>query len=369
MEELEVLKRKLEREKAARKEAESILEKKALELFNVNERLRKINNELQIKLILEAEELVRSEEKYRGIIEGMELGLLEVDLNHKIVRAYDWFCDMTGYLVGELEGKNALEILVDEEDLTIMDEQDEVREQGQAGVYEMRIKKKNGEFIWVLISGTPLYNFEGKVIGSMGIHYDISDRKKMEQELQLSKKAAEAARDAEKQFLARMSHEIRTPLNAIIGMAHLLSATSSTPEQKDHVKSIKTSGDLLLKIVSDILDISKIEANEIKIHKEIFNLRTLIISLQKTFQVKIDREQVKIFSKIDENIENLLIGDELLLTQILMNLISNAVKFTKVGTIRIGVKLLAIEQENYILEFEVSDTGVGIQEEKLNLIF
>ena len=369
MEELEVLKRKLEREKAARKEAESILEKKALELFNVNERLRKINNELQIKLILEAEELVRSEEKYRGIIEGMELGLLEVDLNHKIVRAYDWFCDMTGYLVGELEGKNALEILVDEEDLTIMDEQDEVREQGQAGVYEMRIKKKNGEFIWVLISGTPLYNFEGKVIGSMGIHYDISDRKKMEQELQLSKKAAEAARDAEKQFLARMSHEIRTPLNAIIGMAHLLSATSSTPEQKDHVTSIKTSGDLLLKIVSDILDISKIEANEIKIHKELFNLRTLVISLQKTFQVKIDREQVKIFSKIDENIENLLIGDELLLTQILMNLISNAVKFTKVGTIRIGVKLLAIEQENYILEFEVSDTGVGIQEEKLNLIF
>ena len=369
MGELEILKRKLEREKAARIAAESILEKKALELFIVNEKLRQANIELQEKLVIEGEELVRSEEKYKGIIEGMELGLLEVDLNHNIVRAYDWFCDMTGYLVGELEGKNALEIFVDQEDLTIMDQQNEERGQGQAGVYEMKIKKKNGKYIWVLISGAPLYDFEGKVIGSMGIHYDISGRKKMEEELHLSKKTAEAAREAEKQFLARMSHEIRTPLNAIIGMAHLLSATSSTPEQKDHVTSIKTSGDLLLKIVSDILDISKIEANEIQIHKETFNLRTLVISLQKTFQVKTDREQVEIFSEVDEKIENLLIGDELLLTQILMNLISNAVKFTKVGTIKIGVKLLAVEEDNYILEFEVADTGVGIQEEKLNLIF
>ena len=369
MGELEILKRKLKREKAARREAENILEKKALELFNVNEKLRQVNRELQEKLLLEEGESVRSEEKYRGIIEGMELGLLEVDLNNTIIRAYNWFCDMTGYLIGELEGKNALEVFVDQEDFAKINQHNEVRKQGQAGVYEIKMRKKDGEYIWVLISGAPLYNNEKKVIGSMGIHYDISDRKKMEEELHLSKKIAEAARDAEKQFLARMSHEIRTPLNAIIGMAHLLSATSSIPEQKDHVKSIKTSGDLLLRIVSDILDISKIEANEIIIHKEIFNLRTLVISLQKIFQVKIDREQVEIFSEIDKKIENLLIGDELLLTQILMNLISNAVKFTKVGSIKIGVKLLAVEQENYILEFEVSDTGVGIQEEKLNLIF
>lgn len=370
MTELEILKRHLEREIAARKEAESILEKKALELFNANEKLRELNVELQEKLIIEENELVRSEEKYRGIIESMELGLVEVDLNYVIVRAYDWFCDMTGYLVGELIGKNALELFMDKDQYDNFKLNREAAiDLGQSGVYETKLKKKNGEYLWVLISGTPLTDFEGNLIGHFGILYDISDRKKMEQELQLSKEIAEAARDAEKQFLARMSHEIRTPLNAIIGMAHLLSATSSTPEQKDHVKSIKTSGDLLLKIVSDILDISKIEANEIKIHKESFNLRTLIISLQKTFQVKIDRERVEISYEIDDGIENLLIGDELLLTQVLMNLISNAVKFTKNGTINIAVKLLAVEEENYLLEFEVSDTGVGIKQGKLDLIF
>ena len=369
MDELQILKRRLERERNARKQAETILEEKALELFNANEELRNLNEDLEKKVEERTTQLMRSEEKYRGIIESMELGLLEVDLEQNIVRAYDWFCDMTGYGLGELEGKNAAEVFLNEESRAFMKKQDEIRKQGQAGVYEIQIKKKDGTYIWVLISGAPIYNFEGEVIGSIGIHYDITVRKKMLHELARAKKTAETARDAEKQFLARMSHEIRTPLNAIIGMSHLLSGTATSVEQHDYVSSIKTSADLLLKIVSDILDISKIEAGEIKVNPEIFNLRSLIISLQKTFRVKGEETGVEVLMDVDKKIENLVIGDELLLTQILMNLMSNAMKFTTKGSVQISVKLLDKKDEKYFLEFNVTDTGVGIDKEKLNLIF
>ncbi len=307
--------------------------------------------------------------KYKNMIDNMKLGLMEVDNDDVILAVNSGFIKMSGYNEKELIGKKAKDILLRESNRGLMEQKNKDRQRMFSDAYEVEIIKKNGESRFWLISGNANIDINGNVIGSMGIHYDISDRKKMEQELKLSKKAAEKARDAEKQFLARMSHEIRTPLNAIIGMSHLLSATSTTPEQDNLVKSIKTSGDLLLKIVSDILDISKVEANEIVVNKENFNLRKLIDSLQKTFQVKIDQEQVCLSYEIDKRIENLLIGDELLLTQILLNLISNSVKFTKAGTIKIIVKLLAIEDENYLLEFEVSDTGVGIKEEKLKLIF
>ena len=369
MTEVEILKRKLTRERKARKQAEMILEEKALELYHANEKLQKLNKDLEIKVEKGTTQLTRSEEKYRGIIESMELGLLEVDLEHNIIKAYDWFCDMTGYELGELEGKNALDVFLVEGNQQIIEEQDEIRQQGQAGVYEMQIRKKDGSCIWVLISGAPIYDLDGEVIGSMGIHYDISSRKKMEEELQLAKQTAEAARDAEKLFLARMSHEIRTPLNAIIGMSHLLSSTKTTPEQLDHISSIKTSGDLLLKIVSDILDISKIEAGEVKVHADTFNLRTLVRSLQKTFRVKVDAQQVEILTEVDTRIQNLIIGDELLLTQILMNLMSNAVKFTEKGSIKVRASVLEKKNDKFVLEFEVSDTGVGIDREKLELIF
>lgn len=369
MDEIQILKRRLARERNARKQAETILEEKALELFNANEKLRKLNEDLEKKINERTLQLTRSEDKYRGIIESMELGLLEVDLEQNIVRAYDWFCDMTGYDLGELEGKNAAEVFLNKESIAFMKKQDEIRKQGQAGVYEIQIRKKDGTFIWVLISGAPIYNFEGEVIGSIGIHYDITARKKMLHELARAKKTAEAARDAEKQFLARMSHEIRTPLNAIIGMSHLLSGTATSLEQHDYVSSIKTSADLLLKIVSDILDISKIEAGEIKVNSESFNLRSLVISLQKTFRVKGGETGVEVLMDVDKQIKNLVIGDELLLTQILMNLMSNAMKFTSKGNVKISVKLLESKDEKYFLEFDVSDTGVGIDQEKLGLIF
>lgn len=366
----EILKRRVVRERNARKEAEAILEAKAFDLFTANENLHKLNENLEQKVNQRTVELARSEDKYRGIIEGMELGLIEVDLNQKILKAYDWFCDMTGYTPEELKGGNAAEILLPGGKLPkVMEEEDGRRRRGQAGVYEVQIKKKNGELIWVLISGAPVMNMDGEVVGSVGIHYDITERKELEQELKAAKLTAEAAQEAEKQFLARMSHEIRTPLNAIIGMTHLLYDTRPNIEQRDYLDGLRTSADILLKLISDILDITKIAAGEIKVNANEFDLEGVLLALQKTFQLKSEKEDIDIQIEFEDDVKNLVIGDELLLNQILLNLMGNAVKFTDEGIVGVRIKKGAQHNGRTDFEFEIFDTGIGIAASDLGTIF
>lgn len=312
-----------------------------------------------------------SEEKYRGIIENMELGLMEVDLSQNIVRAYKSFCEMTGYSAEELVGKNAVDLFLPTDFQKVMDDQDKRRKSGEASVYEIQIRKKNGEMIWVLISGAPIFNQEGEVAGSIGIHYDITARKKLEHDIKEAKIAAEEAQEAEKHFLAKMSHEIRTPLNAVIGMSHVLYDTNPTEEQKEYLSILKSSSDILQALISDILDFSKIEAGEILVHEKEFDLVGLVKSLQKTFQLKLENRPVEVEIDIDKRIQNLLIGDDLLLNQVLINLMGNAAKFTKEGLIGVGVRIIEEDQTNkcLMLEFEVYDTGIGIAPQNSQFIF
>ncbi len=320
---------------------------------------------------LAEEKLKQSEEKYRGIIENMELGLMEVDTDQKILKAYDWFCDMTGYTSEELIGKNAAEVFLSKEinDLEKNKEEEEHRKEGQTGVYEMKIRKKDGSKIWVLISGAPIFDTEGNVTGSIGIHYDITERKLLEENLVKAKRIAEEAEHAEKQFLARMSHEIRTPLNAVIGMSHLLEDTRLDEEQKDYVNSLKSSSDILLKLISDVLDLSKITAGGLEVNEKEFDLVGTINSLHKTFELKLTDSPVAMKADVDSQIENMMIGDDLLLNQILLNLIGNAVKFTKEGEILIGVSLVKKEKDICHYKFVVQDTGIGIPEDRIDAVF
>jgi len=370
MNEVDILKRRILRERMARKEAENILEKKALELYRANEKLRKLNESLEQKVAQRTFELRRSEEKYRGIIESMELGLLEVDMNHTIIRAYDWFADMTGYTPEELVGRNAKEVFLPDGTFNdLMDQEDKKRERGQAGVYEVKLKKKDGAIIWVLISGAPIINMEGETIGSLGIHYDITERKILEQELAKAKITAEQAQKAEQQFLANMSHEIRTPMNAVIGMTHLLYETSLSETQKDYIDALRFSADSLMGLINNILDLSKIEAGELEFEERSFNLEQMLKGLQRTFQFKVKDKAVSVDMAMDESISNLIIGDPTRLNQILTNLLGNASKFTQQGTI--GVKAFINKQtaKQYWIEFHVHDTGIGIPEDKLEVIF
>lgn len=317
-----------------------------------------------------SQELIRkSEEKYRGIMNNMELGLMEVDMNQTIIRAYDRFCKMVGYTEEELIGKNAQHLFIDEEFNKTLENEHKERSKGRASSYELRLNKKDGSRIWTIISGAPIFDENGVLVGSMGIHYDITDRKQLEQELELAKQIAEDARQAEKQFLANMSHEIRTPLNAIIGMTHLLYDTRPNKQQYEYLDILKTSADFLLSLISDLLDMAKIEAGRIEVQNHPFDLVGLLRTNQRVFQIKLEARPIELNLMIDARISGTYIGDDLILNQALLNIIGNSEKFTEEGSIDITVKLKKEVDGVSWIEFKVADTGIGIPQEKLELIF
>ncbi len=317
-----------------------------------------------------SQELIRkSEEKYRGIMDNMELGLMEVDNDQKIIRAYDRFCKMIGYTEEELVGKIAPELFLPKEFNEVLDIQQQKRSKGDASSYELQLIKKDGSRLWVIVSGAPIMDENGEVVGSLGIHYDITERKQLEQELELARQIAEDARQAEKQFLANMSHEIRTPLNAIIGMTHLLFDTRPDKQQYEYLDILKTSADFLLSLISDLLDMAKIEAGRIEVQKHPFDLVGLLRTNQRVFQIKLEGRPIELNLMVDAKISGNYIGDDLILNQILMNLIGNSEKFTEEGSIDITAKIKKQEDEITWIEFKITDTGSGIPQEKLELIF
>ena len=326
---------------------------------------KKIEKELGLAKI----ELEKSEIKYRSIIENMDLGLMEVDTKGIIIRVYDRFCQMLGYEKDDLIGKQANETLLVSGYEKTLEEQDANRVQGQSGVYEAKIRKKDGSEIWVIISGAPFYDEKGNVIGSIGVHYDITSRKNLEYELEIARRKAVKAQQAEKEFLANMSHEIRTPLNAIIGMSHLLMDTTLNHEQEGYLDALSSSTNILKSLISDILDISKIDAGSIEVHHKPTNIKKSITQLISTFSLQYRDTDVEYISSVDDRINDILLCDLQLLNQILLNLLSNAQKFTESGKIELSVQLAQEDKKSLWLKFEIKDTGIGVSKEDLTTIF
>lgn len=318
---------------------------------------------------LNRERIRKSEEKYRGIMNNMALGLLEVDNDQRIIRAYDRFCKLVGYTEQELIGQSAPALFLPNSFKEVLATNQNKRASGIASSYELQIRKKDGTLIWVIVSGSPIIDENGTVTGSMGIHYDITERKLLEQELAQAKQIAEDARQAEKQFLANMSHEIRTPLNAIIGMTYLLFDTRPNKQQFEYLEILKTSADFLHSLISDLLDMAKIEAGRIEVQSRPFDLVGLLRTTQRVFQIKLQNRPVELDMMIDARISGMYLGDDLMLNQILLNLIGNAEKFTEEGCIDVSVKLKKEEENTFWIEFKVTDTGIGIPANKLDEIF
>lgn len=313
--------------------------------------------------------LENSEEKYRGLIEGMELGLLEVNNDGRIIKAYDRFCEMVGYSASELVDQDPIELFVKPEHVPILENEEVQREKGETGVYEVQLRKRNGEYIWVIISGAPFYNSQGEKMGTMGIHLDITEHKKLERKLQEARDIAEEARQAEKNFLAKMSHEMRTPLNAIIGMSNLLSMDSTAGKHHEYVQDIQYAGNLLLGLITDVLDISKIEAGELSLNPIDVDVRYLVSMLVKTLEYKAKDGGVELSYEVKEDVPEVLELDRNILNQVLLNLIGNAIKFTPQGSIHVSVKSEHSQSDKYLLSFTIADTGRGIDKSQLNTIF
>lgn len=204
----------------------------------------------------------------------------------------------------------------------------------------------------------------------VGVLYrDINKREKLEQKLIIAQKNAEEAASIKQQFMANMSHEIRTPMNAIIGFNDRLSKTTLDETQKEYVSAVKSSGENLLTIVNDILDFSKIEAGMVRIEKINFDLYELLDSLSSMFFVQAKEKNINLRLQILNTVPKFIVGDPTRLTQILINLIGNALKFTHTGNIDILVDQKQSDEEGVLLQFKVKDTGIGISEELIPVIF
>lgn len=211
---------------------------------------------------------------------------------------------------------------------------------------------------------------EEKALELFSLNQDLEKQvEERTSELRKAKIVAEKARNAEKTFLANMSHEIRTPLNAIIGMSHLMRDSELSNDQLDYLDILSSSANILQALISDILDLSKIDAGKIEIRNLPVNLPELIVGVEKTFKVRLDSKPVEIFTEVDPKIKNLILSDELILNQIFLNLVGNAEKFTERGKIMIRAIVVNERRDQYKIKIEIEDTGIGISESKQVEIF
>lgn len=198
---------------------------------------------------------------------------------------------------------------------------------------------------------------------------EILWRERIEKDLKKSKELAEDATRAKQKFLSTMSHEIRTPLNAIINTVNLMREENPRPEQVDSLDILKFSADNLLQIVNDILDYSKIDAGKIEFEKVEFEMRKLLNGVRQSFDYEVNRRNLKLEVRVDDSIPPVMMGDSVRLTQILINLVGNAVKFTEKGSIIIDAVPVRRHNSQVDIEFRVTDTGIGIPDDKLEVIF
>ncbi len=343
-----------------------------LRLWRQNQKLRSLHSGLTREVALH-EKTENQLHMFKQVVECASEGIVISDPNQRdnpIIYANPAFEKMTGYPNQEILGKNCRFLQGHAtEHSTVVKIREAIREKKNfAG--EILNYKKNGTPFWNFLTINPFVNEHGQLLHFFGVQRDISEKKLAELELKYTKEAAEAANQAKSDFLSAMSHEIRTPLNAIIGMVEILRDTKLQLEQQEHIQRIGKAGDTLLELISDVLDLTKIEANQVTLEGVNFDLTKHIESVVEMFTIRAEEKELELRSHIALDVPLLLKGDPTRLRQILTNLVGNAIKFTENGwvTLRIQNDPQATSPQQRLL-FSISDTGIGIPHEKLETIF
>lgn len=308
-----------------------------------------------------------SEELFRNIFETLQDVYFRTDLKGNFTLISPSVKDMLGEKQTDIIDKHVTEYYISESDLSRLMKILAIK--GAVKNHESIVRKKNGEVRYILSNFRLIYDKKKQPVGVEGLARDISPIKKSEHELREAKDLAEKSLEVKRQFLSNMSHEIRTPMNGVIGMVDLLSTTELSQEQKKYVSTIKRSSEILLNILNDILDLSKIEAGKMELRPLPIDLRVTISKLIALFHQNAKNKNTQLSSNVSESVPSVILADETRLLQILSNLTSNAIKFTENGTVTINVNGVQKFNGIYTLMFDVVDTGCGISKKSQEHLF
>ncbi len=329
--------------------------------------------EQSVEMEAQQAELMQTEAWFRGIVETAPDGMLVVDNRGTIILCNPKVEELFGYASGEMLGQSVDQLVPDAVRAGHAQQRAGFMVAGGSRAMgagqELKGVRKNGSEFPIEIGLSLLPDLGGRGPCACASVRDISDRRFAEQKLQHAKELAEDATRMKSDFLANMSHEIRTPMNAIIGMSHLVLKTDLNVRQRDYIKKIQGSGQHLLGIINDILDFSKIEAGKLSIESNNFELDKVLENVASLLSDKTSAKGLELVFNIDPEVPRNLTGDSLRIGQILINYANNAVKFTEQGEIVISVKAHEQDDQEALLYFAVSDTGIGLTEEQQARLF
>ena len=324
----------------------------------------------------------------RSLIEASLDPLVTINTDGKITDMNLALANITGISRKKLTGTDFFEHFTEPQKAREVYER--VFDKGSVVDSPLTLRHKKGKLTEVLFNGSVYKDQIGKVLGVVIVARDVTAQKRIAKELNDAKvfaeiasalaaeaklnaeKATQTAEDAVKakqQFLSNMSHEIRTPMNAIIGFTKVILKTDLSVKQKEYVQAIKLSGDALIVLINDILDLAKVDAGKMTFESTAFKMSLSISAMLHLFETKIQEKNLTLIKEYDENIPPVLVGDPVRLHQIILNLVSNAVKFTSKGKITVSCRIIAEDAAKVTIQFAVKDTGIGIAKNKINNVF
>ena len=313
-------------------------------------------------------ELRESEAKLRAVVQSMNEGLVITDLHDRIQFVNERLGELTGYSERELLGRRASDVLTPAQGMHDAERMAR-RLRGQSERYEVRLAREGTATVWLEVSGGPLANADGQIVGTLGTITDISERKRYEEVLLRARDAAEAASRAKSGFLSRMSHELRTPLNSVIGFARVLRKNTGGRFGDDdltYLDRIQANGEHLLRLVNDLLDVAKIEAGRVSVEVADVRVGELVGDVVAQLEGQPRAAGVELRAEVPADAV-VLRTDPTLLRQVLINLTGNALRFTHAG--RVIVRLHADPLTHRALRIDVVDTGIGIAADRQRAIF
>jgi len=316
------------------------------------------------------ESLRDSEAGFRAALEELGEGVVIADEEERIVYANTRLGELSGHAVDDMIGQSLTELLVPPEDRATWLQRSQMLLQGFSERAESRIRRRDGDSFWAEIHATPFRDPQGEIIGSMSAITDVSERKRIQEELVKAIDESEDANRAKSTFLANMSHELRTPMNAILGYNELLQEEAQDrglDSMLPDLEKIRTAGKHLLRLINDILDLSKIEAKKIELHLESFPVSGLVSDISDTMGHLVARRGNRLEVRRADDLGEMR-ADLTRVRQVLMNLLGNAGKFTEKGEIRLDVRRETVSGRPWIV-FDVTDTGIGMSPEQVAKLF